>query len=164
MFLCLVVSETWLLVSNSLISALNAPSTIQNMNTQFMLWIVYGALRAVIKKFEISNQVSALCLVTLCAVCAEELCDRSRLHIMYMYVYTCHKISLIWHLPNRKSPEKRSWCFLSHVDIMNVMADCWFTPGLLCSYLCASLGSWGLGVRRVTSGVVILMCYASFHA
>ena len=56
--------------------------------------------------------MSALCLVTLCAVCAEELCDWSRLHIMYMYVYICHKISLIWHLPDQNSPEKRSWCFL----------------------------------------------------
>ena len=38
--------------------------------------------------------------------------------------------------------------FLLHLDVVNVTVNCWFMAGqalllFLCSYLCASLWSWG---------------------
>ena len=80
------------------------------------------------------------------------ICDRSCL---------CHKISLVWHLPDQKIPGKvlmtPSFCTYIHVDVVNVIVNCCFTPvrallPFLCSYLCAPSG---------LRGVVILTCHAS---
>ena len=96
----------------------------------------------------------------------KDLCDRSCLYVYMQYIHCVSQT--IDCLVSFESWKIAHSTFLSHLDIVNVMVDCWSTPSralflFLYLYLCALLGvvvPWGqtLGVLQ---GMVILTCHAS---
>ena len=80
-----------------------------------------------------------------CVCCTSNWVWKEPACALHNYVTKYHSLDIFL---VKKSPESAQGAFLSHLDIVNVMADCWFTPGrvllmFLCSRLCAYSGSWG---------------------
>ena len=78
--------------------------------------------------------------------------------VVSMCVYYIAKYRLFaWCLLDQKLLEKHSWRFLLHVDIMNVMVDCWFTLDYSCFFARTCVpprGSEGPGASQTAHAVL----------
>ena len=73
------------------------------------------------------SQTRDVPLITLCAVCARGLCDKSHLCI-YVCVYVVN-YQPFGNFLVKNSQKSTHGAFISHLDVVNVMVDCEFTPG-----------------------------------
>ena len=85
-------------------------------------------------------------LITLSKVCAKG------------YATGCicmYSSQAVWCVAGQKNVQKSTCAaFISHIDVVNVMVDCRFTPSwalfpLICSFFCAFSRLWGLGGQTI---------------